>query len=207
VCHRYLFRVAPLSITFNSLLRWLALWAAGWHWTVTWYHTRICKIISAMPPLMQFVKPSNMQAVGAYFAGPEIKDIGKLLYFTTPAQSTTSNDSWVTYMNSEEQKLRNQLEVFGWKLNNVATLRRITGTSHPEHVSGLPRVLHLLPVLYFQSSIYTHYFTSYFCATSTSCDWRVFISLIKMSLTRCASRWPPYSRPSRIGEGTSEVRI
>ncbi|KAJ7429390.1 hypothetical protein B0H11DRAFT_2409490 [Mycena galericulata] len=115
-----------------SLLSWVAFWAAGWHASVTWYKNRIYNIISAMLSLVKRIKPANIQAADKYLNSPAMQRLELLLRSTHSAPGTTYDDGRLAqiihaYQDSEEKKLATQLDSLLYELDDVATLRLITG--------------------------------------------------------------------------------
>jgi hypothetical protein len=120
----------------------MALWAAGWHGTVTWYKNRIYNILDAMTTLLQRIKPANVQAADTYFAGTAIQRVELLLRSTRSAPSTVYSDPQLAriahaFQAFEEKKLLSQLDGLAYELDDTATLRMITGSRRIERVSAL----------------------------------------------------------------------
>ncbi|KAJ7140785.1 hypothetical protein C8R44DRAFT_237363 [Mycena epipterygia] len=131
-----------------SLLSWVALWAAGWHATVTRYKNRIYKILAAMMSLLRHVKPANIQAVDTYLGGLELRRVELLLRSTRSAESTAYNDPRLTriadtFEDTESEKLATQLKGLLYELDDTTTLRLITGTRRIERYV-YPLIFHLL---------------------------------------------------------------
>jgi hypothetical protein len=134
-----------------SLLRWFAFWAAGWQLTVTWYRKRIYNILDHMLQLVRRIKPANIQAADRYFAGEGIQRVELLLRATRP---TEPGDSYQNNMQLEDlarefhkleaAKLKSQLQELRYKLDNVDTLRLVTGAQS----SGLRRIEVVSDLLY-----------------------------------------------------------
>lgn len=142
-CVGFVQRHSLLTCLPNSLLRWLAFWAAGWHLTVTWYRHRIYNILIAMLRLVHRVKPANVQAANTYFAGRGIQRVELLLRATRPVESgytyqgeTQLKNLAREYHKLEEANLKSQLEELRYKLDNIDTLQLVTGTQS----SGLRRI-------------------------------------------------------------------
>jgi len=126
----------------NSLLSWVAFWAAGWHATVTWYKNRIYNILDAMMKILQQIKSANVQAADTYFAGQAIQRVELLLRSTHSAPGTIYSDPRLTriigaFQDLEEEKLMTQLDGLLYELDDTATLRLITGSRRIERVSRL----------------------------------------------------------------------
>ncbi|KAJ7230020.1 hypothetical protein GGX14DRAFT_581900 [Mycena pura] len=128
-----------------SLLTWVAFWAGGWHATVTWYKNRIYNLLSAMMRLVQRVKPANVNFAGDYFAGPGIRRVELLLRSTRSAASTAYDDARLAsitraFQDMEAERLESQMKGILYELDDVATIRLITGPRRIERF--------LYPMLY-----------------------------------------------------------
>ncbi|KAF7350869.1 Protein kinase domain-containing protein [Mycena sanguinolenta] len=119
-----------------SLIKWLAFWAAGWHVTVTWYKNRIYRILAAMLRLVQHVKPANRNYANRYFAGLGIQRVELLLRSTRSTepmgQSIYQDDAQLgnvlhDFRIAEAEKLKNQLNGLRYELDDITTLRLMTG--------------------------------------------------------------------------------
>ncbi|KAJ7065527.1 hypothetical protein C8F01DRAFT_982091, partial [Mycena amicta] len=152
-----------------SLLRWVAFWAAGWHISVTWYKNRIYNILEAMMRLIPHVSAGNVNAAGTYFAGTGIRRIELLLRST---KSVSAKDSYgkddaeyaklketkEEIQRVEEKRLESRLDGMLYELDDVATVRLITGPRRIERASLLfrhffvvltrPCVQYVYPLLY-----------------------------------------------------------
>ncbi|KAJ7151760.1 hypothetical protein C8R43DRAFT_886602, partial [Mycena crocata] len=115
-----------------SLLSWVAFWARGWHATVTWYKNRIYALLAAMLSLVKRIKTANVQAADTYLAGGVIRRVELLLRSTRSAPGKTYDDPRLTriadaFQDAEEERVRTQLDGLLYELDDIATLRLITG--------------------------------------------------------------------------------
>ncbi|KAJ7622175.1 hypothetical protein FB45DRAFT_927147 [Roridomyces roridus] len=132
-----------------SLLRWFAFWAAGWQLSVMWHRSRIYTLLRGMLTLVHRVKPANIQAANTYFSGPGIQCV-ELLLRSTRTPETGTQDPHLTklareFHDLEERRIKTQLEELRYKLDNIDTLRLVTGAQS----SGLRRIeMHVYPLLH-----------------------------------------------------------
>ncbi|KAF7296411.1 Protein kinase domain-containing protein [Mycena chlorophos] len=121
-----------------SLLRWVAFWAAGWHLSVTWYKNRIYNLLKTMLEIIPHVSAGNVNAAGVYFACPGMRRVELLLRSTksAPAKDTFGKDegeysklkeSKEEFRVSEEKRLEQRLSRLLYELDDVATVRLVTG--------------------------------------------------------------------------------
>ncbi|KAJ7131765.1 hypothetical protein C8R43DRAFT_895670, partial [Mycena crocata] len=120
-----------------SLLRWVALWAAGWHGIVTWYKNRLYNLLKAMFRLVGQVLPANRKAVDTYLAGDSIQRLELLLRSTRSAPTDLYSDPQLTqitdnFQNTEDLKLEERLSGVLYELDDVATVRLVTGPGRIE---------------------------------------------------------------------------
>jgi hypothetical protein len=104
-----------------------------------------------MLQLVRRIKPANIQAADRYFAGEGIQRVELLLRATRP---TEPGDSYQNNMQLEDlarefhkleaAKLKSQLQELRYKLDNVDTLRLVTGAQS----SGLRRIEVVSDLLY-----------------------------------------------------------
>ncbi|KAJ7617951.1 hypothetical protein FB45DRAFT_932998 [Roridomyces roridus] len=130
-----------------SLLSWVAFWAAGWHATVTWYKNRIYVLLNAMLSLVRRVKSGNRQAADKYLYGSAMARVELLLRSTRSAPETAYDDLRLTkvaddFQEAEEKKLKDKLEGLVYELDDVDTIRLLTGPRRIERY--LFPLLHLL---------------------------------------------------------------
>ncbi|KAJ6594849.1 hypothetical protein B0H19DRAFT_1096915 [Mycena capillaripes] len=131
-----------------SLLSWVAFWAAGWHASVTWYKNRIYNLLDAMMSLLRRIKPANVQAADTYFAGTAIQRVELLLRSTRSAPSKVYSDPRLkritdAFQDLEEEKLLSVLDGMVYEIDDVTTLRMITGSRRIERYV-FPLIYHLL---------------------------------------------------------------
>ncbi|KAJ6561062.1 hypothetical protein DFH09DRAFT_1160351 [Mycena vulgaris] len=115
-----------------SLLSWVAFWAAGWHISVTWYKNRIYKILAGMLSLVKGIKPANVNAANMYLRGLAMQRVELLLRSTRSAPGTAYQDPQLkrftdAFQNMEEEKLKQQLNGLSYVVDDIATVRLITG--------------------------------------------------------------------------------
>ncbi|KAJ7608350.1 hypothetical protein FB45DRAFT_1010973 [Roridomyces roridus] len=132
-----------------SLLRWFAFWAAGRQLSVMWHRRTIYTLLRGMLTLVHRVKPANIQAANAYFAGQGIQRV-ELLLRSTRTPETGIQDAHLTklareFHDLEERRIKTQLEELRYTLDNIDTLRLVTGGQS----SGLRRIeMHVYPLLH-----------------------------------------------------------
>ncbi|KAJ6579585.1 hypothetical protein DFH09DRAFT_1246123 [Mycena vulgaris] len=120
-----------------SLLRWVALWAAGWHGIVTWYKNRIYNLLKAMLRLVRRVHPSNRTAVDTYLGGDSIQQLELLLRSTRSAPANLYKDPKLTeiadaFQNEEVEGIAERLASVLYELDDVSTVRLVTGPGRIE---------------------------------------------------------------------------
>ncbi|KAF7322010.1 Protein kinase domain-containing protein [Mycena kentingensis (nom. inval.)] len=134
-----------------SLLRWVAFWAAGWHISVTWYKNRIYNLLNAMMNLIPHMTAGNIQAANTYFAGAGIRRTELLLRSTKSAAARDAygkdeqedaklRETKDEIQRLEEKRLERRLEGLFYELDEVATVRLITGPRRIER--------YVFPLLY-----------------------------------------------------------
>ncbi len=94
---------------------------------------RICAKMFAIRP---FIHTENRQAVETYL-DTTWKEITTLSYSlaSSPLQSDDLKERFQSYVDAEEQRLKEGLEIFKYNIDAIDTLRLITGAGRIEKVS------------------------------------------------------------------------
>ncbi|PIL33322.1 hypothetical protein GSI_04773 [Ganoderma sinense ZZ0214-1] len=115
-----------------SLLHWLAYWAIGWQLTVTEYRDEIVAICAKMFALRTHLHPSNRAAVNTYLRGLWTT-LSLLTLSLTPAYlGDNIGERFRSYVETEEQRLREKLETVQYVIDGFDTLSLITGQGRIE---------------------------------------------------------------------------
>ncbi|KAJ7326377.1 hypothetical protein DFH08DRAFT_941029 [Mycena albidolilacea] len=123
-----------------SLPRWIAYWAIGQHQASKVYVDKICDILSKMFAIMPKIRQVNKSSVNAY-----LRTIYRGLYtFVASLNSCYINDAlyakFTSYIESEEARIRRNLEAVQYDIDAADTLRLVTGEGRIERYA--------LPVMY-----------------------------------------------------------
>ncbi|KAJ7628556.1 hypothetical protein FB45DRAFT_40380 [Roridomyces roridus] len=123
-----------------SLPHWIAFWAVGFHQTMSVYATKIRELIAKMFALRSLVLPPNRSAVNGYleaiYQGVVSLESGLAPCYVNEALQEKFN----SYIESEEARLRGNLEAVDYDLDAANTLALVTGQGRIERFA--------LPVLY-----------------------------------------------------------
>ncbi|PFH49014.1 hypothetical protein AMATHDRAFT_76430 [Amanita thiersii Skay4041] len=120
-----------------DLPHWIAYWAVGWQVSISKYKSKIYGIVQEMFDILQYVLPSNRRAVDEYLFHTSFWRIELLLRSTHSANSSVLSDpdlSKVTqsFAQSEEDRIKANLEEVGYELDSPATVTLITGVGRIE---------------------------------------------------------------------------
>ncbi|TFK86599.1 hypothetical protein K466DRAFT_587082 [Polyporus arcularius HHB13444] len=122
-----------------SLPHWIAYWAVGWHITAQDYTDRIIDIFAKMFSIRPLIHPANRNAVDQY-----LRSVWRsVCTLTSSLLPTTYPDAlrerFKSYVDSEEQRLREGLETVKYDIDAMDTLSLIMGPGRVEK--------HLFPLL------------------------------------------------------------
>ncbi|KAI0666566.1 hypothetical protein C8Q78DRAFT_1107669 [Trametes maxima] len=123
-----------------SLLHWLAYWAIGWQMTATYYRDKIIEILARMFSMRPLIHPANAQAVEKYLETVYKRACTLTSSFVCTSQSDALKARFQSYVNAEEQRLREGLETVRYDIDAIDTLALITGPGRIEK--------YLFPLLY-----------------------------------------------------------
>ncbi|KAJ7777905.1 hypothetical protein DFH07DRAFT_730843 [Mycena maculata] len=123
-----------------TLPHWIAFWAVGFHQSMSIYATKIRELIAKMFALRTLVLPANRIAVNSYletiYHGVVSLESGLAPCFVSEALQ----DKFRSYVDSEEARLRGNLEAVDYDLDAANTLTLVTGEGRIERF--------LLPLIY-----------------------------------------------------------
>ncbi|KAI0708178.1 hypothetical protein C8T65DRAFT_211601 [Cerioporus squamosus] len=123
-----------------SLPQWIAYWAVGWHMTAQDYKSKIVEIFAKMFSIRPLVHPANRNAVDQYLRSVW-KTVCTLTLSLVPANYPDSlRERFKSYVDSEEQRLREGLETVKYDIDAMDTLSLIMGPGRVEK--------YLFPLLY-----------------------------------------------------------
>ncbi|KAJ7228211.1 hypothetical protein GGX14DRAFT_346568 [Mycena pura] len=123
-----------------SLVKWLALWAVGWHQSMTRYAMKIRELLAKMFAVRLNVLPANRVSVNKYldtiYQGVTTLHSGlNQCYINESLQ-----EKFDSYFESEEVRLRGNLEAVQYDIDALNTLYLVTGQGRIERF--------LLPLIY-----------------------------------------------------------
>ncbi|KAF7294308.1 hypothetical protein HMN09_01159800 [Mycena chlorophos] len=123
-----------------SLTKWLALWAVGWHQSMTRYAIKIRELIAKMFAVRFNVLPSNRVAVNKYL-DDIYRGVTTLHSGLNPCYINESlQEKFSQYFDAEEERLRGNLEAIQYDVDALNTLFLITGHGRIERF--------IMPLLY-----------------------------------------------------------
>ncbi|TFK89009.1 hypothetical protein K466DRAFT_487737 [Polyporus arcularius HHB13444] len=122
-----------------SLPHWIAYWAVGWHMTAQDYREKIVDIFAKMFSIRPLIHPANRNAVDQY-----LRAVWQSVCTLTSSLVTTTypdalQERFKSYVESEEQRLREGLETVKYDIDAMDTLSLIMGPGRVEK--------HLFPLL------------------------------------------------------------
>ncbi|KAI0061177.1 hypothetical protein BV25DRAFT_1806058 [Artomyces pyxidatus] len=122
-----------------SLAHWVAFWAVGWRSAIVDYASKIEAIFAKMEGIHSDILPPNRQSVDDYFRW--VWDIVHTLTVTLKDEVMGPNqEKFTKYIESEEARLKANLEAVDYIIDGKDTLSLITGVGRPEKT--------VFPVLY-----------------------------------------------------------
>ncbi|KAJ7701822.1 hypothetical protein B0H17DRAFT_1176328 [Mycena rosella] len=115
-----------------SLPAWCALWAVGFHQSMSIYATKIRELIAKMFALRTLVLPANRTAVNSYlesiYNGVISLEAGLAPCYVNEALQ----EKFSSYFEAEENRLRGNLEAVDYDLDAANTLTLVTGNGRIE---------------------------------------------------------------------------
>ncbi|OSD01341.1 hypothetical protein PYCCODRAFT_541681 [Trametes coccinea BRFM310] len=123
-----------------SLLHWLAYWAVGWRMTATHYRDEIVYTLAKMFSMRPRILDANIHAVQKYFETVYQRVCNLTSSFVTEYQSDALKARFQSYVDAEEQRLREGLETVHYDIDAIDTIALITGPGRIEK--------YLFPLLY-----------------------------------------------------------
>ncbi|KAF8516802.1 hypothetical protein JB92DRAFT_2909317 [Gautieria morchelliformis] len=123
-----------------SLPHWIAYWAVGWHQALTEYSDNIRALVGKMFAVLPTVKPENRNAVNDYLLAvyePVTTLIDSINYCP---RSDALRARFKSYTDSEEERLRINLDEVDYDIDARDTLALVTGPGRIERFA--------LPLLY-----------------------------------------------------------
>ncbi|KAI0767714.1 hypothetical protein C8Q74DRAFT_1203793 [Fomes fomentarius] len=115
-----------------SLIHWLAYWAIGWQMTATYYRQKIVEICAKMFALRPHIHPANRNAVNKYLSNVWKKVATLTDSLVRWSWSDEQKGRFISYVDAEEQRLREGLETFKYDIDAMDTLTLITGPGRIE---------------------------------------------------------------------------
>ncbi|PIL33864.1 hypothetical protein GSI_03570 [Ganoderma sinense ZZ0214-1] len=115
-----------------SLPHWIAYWAIGWQMTATKYRDKIAMLCAKMFAIRSQIHPANQHAVDRYLrtVWKKISTFNNSLVRTTQAESL--QERFKSYVEAEEQRLREGLETVKYDIDAIDTLLLVTGPGRIE---------------------------------------------------------------------------
>ncbi|KAJ7031624.1 hypothetical protein C8F04DRAFT_1110026 [Mycena alexandri] len=123
-----------------SLPRWIAYWAVGQHQTMQLYVNKILNLLTKMFAILPNILPVNKSSVNAY-----LEDVYQGVYTLAASVNACNVDEplqakFKSFVESEETRLRANLEAIQYDIDTSDTLELITGAGRIDR--------YLLPVFY-----------------------------------------------------------
>ncbi len=118
-----------------SLPHWLAYWAIGWQMTATKYRDMIATLCAKMFAVRSQVHPANQHAIDRYLktVWKNVSTLCNSVVRTDQAESL--QERFKSYVEAEEQRLREGLETIKYDIDAMDTLLLVTGPGRIEKVS------------------------------------------------------------------------
>ncbi|KIK51797.1 hypothetical protein GYMLUDRAFT_78058 [Collybiopsis luxurians FD-317 M1] len=116
-----------------SLAKWMTFWTVGFPLTMKYYYNRIQVLLYHIENLTQQTLPINGQAVKVFVSGPSISlSTDRLLAGVCDAIDDIDDDEEVfprfeCYMKSEEERMRNMLQILKYRVDAKNSLQLVTG--------------------------------------------------------------------------------
>ncbi|KAI0661089.1 hypothetical protein C8Q70DRAFT_911215 [Cubamyces menziesii] len=125
-----------------SLLHWLAYWAIGWQMTATYYRDKINDLFAQMFAMRPRIHSANAEAVLKYLLVVYKRSVKFTSSFNGTYQADSLKARFQSYMDAEEQRLREGLETVRYDIDAMDTLTLVTGPGRIE--KSLFALLYLL---------------------------------------------------------------
>ncbi|KAI1785889.1 hypothetical protein LXA43DRAFT_99677 [Ganoderma leucocontextum] len=126
--------------TSSSLPHWLAYWAIGWQMTATKYRDMIVEICAKMFAILSHIHPMNRNTVDRYLRAVWQNICTLTSSFHCTYQGDLLEERFKSYVDAEEQRLREALEAVKYKIDAMDALVLVTGPGRIEK--------HLFPLLW-----------------------------------------------------------
>ncbi|KAM5533024.1 hypothetical protein V8D89_013292 [Ganoderma adspersum] len=110
-----------------SLPHWLAYWAIGWQMAATKYRDMIDNICAKMFAIRPHVHPANRCAVDKYLQTVWKRTSTLTSSFTTTYQCESLEGRFRSFVEGEEKRLREGLELVKYQIDAMDTLLLVTG--------------------------------------------------------------------------------
>ncbi|KAK7042365.1 hypothetical protein R3P38DRAFT_2890069 [Favolaschia claudopus] len=132
-----------------SLPRWLAYWAIGHHKGMMMYATKIHQIMCKMFAIIPKILPTNTTAVNQYLSSIYEGVTTLALSVNAPGYlSDATLDKFKPYLESEEARLKGNLEAVKYDIDALDTLELVTGAGRIDRYALL--VIYLLMQRHFE---------------------------------------------------------
>ncbi|KAI1783152.1 hypothetical protein LXA43DRAFT_1187180 [Ganoderma leucocontextum] len=115
-----------------SLPHWLAYWAVGWQMTATKYRDMIVNICAKMFSIRPYIHPANRNAVDKYLQTVWQRISTLTLSFVNANQPDSLQERFKSYVDAQEQRLREGLETVRYDIDAMDTLLLVTGPGRIE---------------------------------------------------------------------------
>ncbi|KAF8483041.1 hypothetical protein JB92DRAFT_2763738, partial [Gautieria morchelliformis] len=123
-----------------SLPRWIAFWAIGWHQTLTYYNGKIREVFAKMFAILPRIHVSNQASVNKYLS-EVYRNVTTIEAAVNPCHVNEAlQGKFQPYIESEEKRLRENLEMARYDIDDLDTLTLITGPGRIGKVSVLNRL-------------------------------------------------------------------
>ena len=116
---------------------------AGWQMTATVYREKIVEICAKMFAIRPLIHPANRNAVNQYLDTVWKKVATLTSSLVGKTQTDALKGRFQSYVDAEEQRLREGLETFKYDIDAIDTLSLITGPGRIEKVTPSPSSPHL----------------------------------------------------------------
>ncbi|KAI0735979.1 hypothetical protein C8Q76DRAFT_766166 [Earliella scabrosa] len=115
-----------------SLLQWMAYWAVGWQMAMTHYAVQIDSLLEKMFAIKPLVLPANRRFVEKYLDSVWSYVTELTAGFRRAEWSEALRERFQGYVEAEEEKMRDQLEIMRYDIDAADTLLLITGPGRIE---------------------------------------------------------------------------
>nr|GAT44916.1 predicted protein [Mycena chlorophos] len=122
-----------------SLPRWIAYWAVGHYQTLRYYANEIKEIFAKMFAILPHIHPENKSAVNRYLKDLDKNVLQLMVPFGKGGINAKLQAQFQSYVSSEEERIRGNLEAIEYDIDDFATMELVAGEGRIEK--------HLLPLL------------------------------------------------------------